>query len=101
VVSGDVSRETSAEASALRVSWFDLPDRPVNGTVFVRAAAVTAVALCAACAAAPTPQPALDGIGVELARAGDHISVAAMEVDLVPRPVPVPGSPSCSRPGCR
>lgn len=57
--------------------------------------------LLGACAQAPPPQPALDDIDHELERAGDHISVTAMRVDLVPRPVPVPGTPSCSRPRCR
>lgn len=57
--------------------------------------------LLAGCAHAPPPQPALDGIGNQLERAGDHISVTAMRVDLVPRPVPVPGTRSCSRPRCR
>jgi len=63
------------------------------------AQALFATILLGACA--PAPHPALDEIGAELGRAGDHLATAAAEVDRLQFPVPVPGSPSCSRPGCR
>jgi len=50
---------------------------------------------------APAPQPLVTGIGWQLDRTAALVAELAYGVDAVPVPVPVPGTPSCSRPGCR
>lgn len=58
-----------------------------------------AALVVAGCAAAPTPH--LDVVGYVVAGAGADIAGVAYRVDAVQQPVPVLGTPSCSRPGCR
>lgn len=49
----------------------------------------------------PPAGPATLELGQPVLRVGDAIYAVADRVDRVPIPVPVPGTPSCSRPGCR
>lgn len=70
----------------------------------LRAAFVAAAGLVGALLAAPPatpPQPLVIALGLQTALTGALVAEVAYDVDRVPVPVPVPGTPSCSRLGCR
>ena len=46
-------------------------------------------------------QPPALWLGQPVVTAGRGVAEVAYRVDAVPVPVPVPGTPSCSRPRCR